>query len=104
MRKFLFVFLICAVSAAPLFAGGKEKAAEEPVKQKVEEKKVEEAPAGPRVGGTLYAAVESEPMLLDNHLQQSNVVVAVSDMFNDFLWRWKKDFSEVEPHVAKSWE
>ncbi len=104
MKKFLFVLLICAVSAAPLFAGGKEKAAEEPAKQKIEEKKVEGAPAGPQGGGTLYAAVESEPMLLDNHLQQSNVVVAVSDMFNDFLWRWKKDFSEVEPHVAKSWE
>jgi peptide/nickel transport system substrate-binding protein len=34
----------------------------------------------------------------------SNVIVAVSDVFNDFLWRWNKEFTEFVPHLATDWE
>ena len=85
MKKCVFAVLIFTMSFSCLFAGGKEKP-EEPAKP-AEEKKVEAAVAAPKYGGTLNAAVESEPLLLDNHLQMSNVIVAVSDVFNDFLWK-----------------
>jgi peptide/nickel transport system substrate-binding protein len=102
MKKIVFAALIVALSFSCVFAGGKKEAAE-PAKP-VEEKKVTEVTTGPKYGGTLNAAVESEPLLLDNHLQMSNVIVAVSDVFNDFLWRWNGDFTEMVPHLATSWE
>ncbi len=107
MKKFLFVVLMLTLSFSLLFAGGKKKEkepAKRTEKEVVEEEKEPEVTAGPKQGGTLYAAVESEPLLLDNHLQMSNVIVAVSDIFNDFLWRWDRDFGDFVPHVATSWE
>ena len=92
MKKIVFAILIITLSFSCLFAGGKEEPA----------KPVEEVAVGPKYGGTLLAAVESEPLLLDNHLQMSNVIVAVSDVFNDFLWRWNKDFTEFVPPIISN--
>jgi peptide/nickel transport system substrate-binding protein len=57
----------------------------------------------PKSGGTLTMAIETEPPMLDPTFSQSTLVTSLTDLCFDFLWRWDKNFSQFEGHIATSW-
>lgn len=117
-RKVLLGLLISVVSISivgALWITGCKASAKEVETMSVEEETesaVVETPTetetpieeGKKYGGTLVGALDSEPMHLDPHLGQQNLLVAISDLFFDFLWRWNENFTELVPHIAEKWE
>lgn len=105
ITSFMLVGISCKTTTATETTAAETTAAETTAAATTAEEGVTAAEEGPKYGGILRIASVAQPTTLDNHkFQGQSIILCVTDLMNDFLYRWNEDYTKLVPHLAKSWE